>query len=305
MPTQTTILATPAAPAKDRTAELLKTLERGVKDVFTSGRYAEYLTVMSRFHRYSASNCALILLQRPDATRVAGMAAWNAMGRSVNKGETAISILAPTSFTKQIHVDVLDPHGRPIVDPKTGKPRQILRGIGVRGFRTVSVFDVSQTTGQPLPELAKELQGGVANFAAMLAALRSISPCSIEIQALRGNAKGIYLRGENRIVVKAGMSDLQTVKTIIHEVAHAKLHGDKAVASALSREAREVQAESVAFVVAQHLGLDTSEYSFDYLADWSSDAQLKELLQSLPIIQHEACTIIDALEQALQSRKEE
>jgi len=284
-----TKLAPAAVTPKDKTKELLQTLEAGVKAVFTSGRYQEYLTTMARFHHYSWSNVMLIQLQRPESSHVAGYTTWLKLGRTVNKGEHGIRILAPATFKKFM----VKPHDDPALDALSAATLEAPRII--RYFRTVVVFDVSQTSGADLPELAKELEGDLPDYEAMLQAIQDVSSCPIEFGPVRGGAKGYFSPSENKIVVKKGMSELQTIKTLLHEVAHERLHRDLKE----SRAVAEVTAESVAFTTASFLGLDTSDYSFSYLASWSTDEQLAEFRKSLPVIQRASNDLITDLEAAL------
>ncbi len=273
----------------DRTADLLKTLEAGVREVFSSGKYTEYLRFLGRFHKYSWSNALLIQLQCPNASHVAGYNAWLKLGRTVNKGEHGIKILAPSVYRK--------PVAKPPDDPASDASSAATRAaaISVRYFRTVSVFDIFQTTGAPLPELARELVGDVPDFAAMLQAIRDVSNCPIEFGKTTGGTKGYFAPAANRIVVKKGMSEMQIIKTLLHEVAHERLHRD----TKESRSTAEVEAESTACVTMSHFGFDTSGYSFGYLASWSSDEQLAELRKSLPVIQKASNALVNDLEAAL------
>jgi antirestriction protein ArdC len=273
----------------DRTADLLKTLEAGVREVFSSGKFTEYLLFLGRFHKYSWSNVLLIQLQRPNASHVAGFNTWLKLGRTVTKGEHGIRILAPATFKKPAVNTPAD------LDSDVSSAATRAAAVSVRYFRTVSVFDISQTTGADLPMLAAELEGDLPDYEAMLQAIRDVAKCPIEFEPVCGGVKGYFAPAANRIVVKKGMSELQTIKTILHELAHERLHRD----SKESRAVAEVTAESVAFTTASFLGLDTSSYSFSYLASWSSDEQLAELRKSLPIIQKASNVLISDLEAAL------
>ena len=291
---------------KERTSEIMTILEKGVRDVFESEHFRRYLSIMARFHRYSYRNTLLIMLQMPEAERVCGISQWNRMDRQVIKGSKAIRILAPATYQKEVWEDALNAFGKPVVNPDNGKNIQILRKTEVRTFKPVSVFDVSQTTGDPLPELATELKGSFGDSEKLMEAIRSISPCPISIRSIKGKAgaKGFFSPAKNEIVIKSGMSPVHTVKTAIHEICHARLHDPKNQPSSGSqptdRHTVEVEAESVAFVVCQHFSIDTSDYSFGYLATWSSSAELTELQHSLATIQHEANQIIEELSKALQ-----
>lgn len=297
--------------AKERMQEIVQVLEQGVRDVFESDRYRKYLATMSRFWKYSFRNVLLITMQRPEATRIAGIGTWNRLNRRVKPGEQGIRILAPSPYKQEVWVDQLDRNGNPVVNPDTGKLLQVKREIEILGFRPVVVFDVEQTTGEPLPELATELTGEVQDCDRLLDAIRTIAECPVTIRPMKGQAKGHYSLIGQEIVIRAGMSDLQTVKTAIHELAHARLHDPKHQKSRDNQEktpkdrrTAEVEAESIAFVVLQHFGLDTSNYSFSYLASWSSGKELDELHRSLSVIQEEAERIIEELDQALRQQEE-
>jgi hypothetical protein len=288
---------------KEKLESLMKVLEQGVKDVFTSGKYQEYLTVMSRFHHYSYRNCMLILLQMPEATRVAGFGTWTGLKRSVIKGAKGIRILAPI-ISKKKDDNPLDG----FVDNQTSELVEPKKTTSMY-FRVVSVFDVSQTTGEDLPTLADELRGDWTEANDVLEAIRQIAPCPIELKPIAGAAKGFYSRTAKRIVIREGMAPAQTIKTAIHELAHARLHDPDNRAgenvgecTEKNRAIREVEAESIAFVVLHSLGLDTSDYSFGYLAGWSSDDQLKELQAAQATIQKEADLIIKAIAKARQDQ---
>jgi len=293
--------------AKERMAEIVKTLEQGVRDVFESDRYRAYLSCISRFWHYSFRNCLLIQMQKPDATRVASIGTWNRLRRTVNRGEQGIRILAPSPYKHEEWVELTDKDGNPVVNPDTGKVLQIRRVVEMMGFRPVVVFDVSQTSGDPLPELATELTGDVQDYDRMMEAIRAIAECPVSIRPLKGRAKGHYSITNREIVIRAGMSPLQTVKTAVHELAHARLHDPRNQLGANGKEDRrtaEVQAESCAFVILDHFGLDTADYSFGYVANWSSGKELDELHRSLSMIQAESERIIDELEQALRQQAE-
>lgn len=290
---QTTIALTGLS-YQEKMDSIIKLLESGIKDVFTSGRYQEYLTVMSRFHQYSFRNTILIMTQRPNATQVAGLHTWNnVFKRSVIKGETGIRILAPYSVKKEIWSDQRDARGQLIADPSTGELIPELKEIQIQSFRIVSVFDVNQTTGKPLPELAMELKSNLVNSAALEKAIRAIADCPIEYAAISGRTKGYYDLIEHKIVIRERMATSQSIKTMIHELAHSRLHRlDNLSDQAKDRATREVEAESIAYVVLQHLGIDTSDYSFGYLASWSKSQELKELSSSLSLIQKESDELI-------------
>lgn len=290
---------------KERTAEIMTILEQGVRDVFESDRYLAFLRVQSRFHFYSFRNAILISLQMPTAEKIAGIGVWNRMGHQVIKGSRAIRILAPATIQQEIWEDAKNVNGQPIVNPDTGKPVQILRKREVRIFKPVSVFDVSQTTGDSLPELATELQGGDLDGSdRMLEAIRQISPCPIFLRSIKGKVKGYFDPIKQEIVVKSGMSHVQTLKTLLHEIFHSRNHNPKNQQSSVNlpkdRRIMEIEAESAAYVIMNWFGIDSASYSFEYLAAWSSSAELKELQQSLATIQHESNQIIEEIQKALQ-----
>lgn len=261
------------------TQQIINRLETGVSEVFQSDRYRDYLKTMARFHHYSFANSLLILLQCPDATRVAGVKTWNSMGRIVMKGEQGIEILAPIIQK---------------LKSEDGQEKSILKG-----YRTCHIFDILQTTGADLPTLASELHGSVTDFEHLINAIISVAGCPVSFEKIDGGAKGFYMSGQHRIVVRDDLSEIHAIKTLLHELAHSILHrktADQANHDFKDRSTKEVEAESVAFVVCQYLGLDTSDYSFDYLANWSSDEQLKELKTALPLIQKTADKIITELD---------
>jgi len=266
---------------KDKTQAIIERLETGVQEVFQSDRYQDYLKVMAKFHRYSYANCILILLQKPNATRVAGVGTWNSMGRIIKKGEHGIEILAP--LLQKIKPEI-----------PGEKETSVLKG-----YRVVHVFDVCQTTGADLPTLTSTLHGDVADYANLICAITSIAACPVTFEKIDGGAKGFYVPGQHRIVVSEALSEIHAVKTLLHETVHSILHRKTAYQVNKDRSTKEVEAESVAFVVSQHLGLDTSDYSFSYLASWSSDEQMKELKAALPLIQKTSNDIIEKLDQIL------
>ena len=288
---------------KERSESVMKLLEAGVREVFTSSRYREFLTLMSKFRKYSANNNMMILLQFPEATQVAGIHTWNSMGRHVIPGSEAIRILAPAYYKKEIQMDLLDGSGKPVLDETTGQPKQIKKEIEIKTFKLVSVFDLSQTEGKPLEHIASELSGTHHNAKELFEAIKVISECPIVIQPLQGTVKGYYSPSEQLIVIRSKMSGDHTLKTAVHELVHCRLHDPtkQTDSDSDSRDRRlaEVQAESIAFVVLEHFGIKTDEYSFGYIAGWSSNEELKELHKSLNVIQHEANLIIEAVEAQL------
>ena len=297
------IVLTSEKPA-DKLKEITDRLEQGITELFESERYKEYLRVMSKFHNYSFNNTLLIAMQKPDASLVAGFSSWkNNFGRNVMKGEKGIKIIAPSPFTVKQEVAKTDPQtGKPVFG-KDGKPVTEEKEIKVPAYKVVSVFDVSQTEGRELPDIAvDELTGDVDRFKDFFTALEQASPVPVGFEKIEGGAHGYYHLEEKRIAIDEGMSDLQTLKTAIHEIAHAKLHDIDLNAPKeeqkprVDRRTREVEAESVAYTVCQHYGLDTSDYSFGYVAGWSSGKELAELRGSLETIRNTAAEMINAID---------
>jgi hypothetical protein len=289
------MLATIQQTYQEKMDAVMTMLEEGIKDVFTSGRFQDYLSMMAKFHSYSFRNTMLILMQRPDATKVAGFHTWmTGFERKVSKGEVGIRILAPYSFKKDMLTNKTDVYGQVIYDKKTGQPIKELKKVDVQSFKIVYVFDVSQTEGKPLPELMEELKATVENADEIEKAIRNIAVCPIEFAEINNGAKGYYSSSENKIVIKSGMSSMHSIKTMIHELAHSRLHG-KDCSDKYERSVMEVQAEAVAFAVLQFLDIDTSDYSFAYISSWSSNQELKELSSSLSVIQKETNEIIQLL----------
>ena len=296
----------------ERMKEITDRLETGIQELFESERYKAYLTTMSKFHSYSFNNTLLIAMQ--GGQLVAGYNKWrDDFHRNVKKGEKAIKILAPAPFKAKKEVQKLDAQGRPVMG-KDGKPVTEVQEIQVPAFKIVSVFDVSQTEGEPLPSIGvEELTGSVERYGEFFKALEQTSPVPIGFEDIPGGSHGYYHLTEKRIAIQEGMSELQTLKTAIHEIAHSKLHAIDPEAPAIEQadrpdsRTREVQTESVAYAVCQHYGLDTSDYSFGYVAGWSSGKDLKELKASLETIRataHELITTIDGHLAQLQKERQ-
>ncbi len=290
---------------KQRVQELTNKLEQGLQDLFNSDSYRNYLSTMSKFHNYSFNNTLLIAMQKPDATLVAGYKAWQKnFERHVNKGEKAIRILAPAPYKIKEERDKIDPVTQELLLDKDGNPQKEEVEITIPAFRAVSVFDLSQTDGKPIPELtAKELLSDVEGYQDMIRAVEAISPVPIELEEIAGDSKGYYDREAKRIAVQENMSESQTLKTMIHEVAHSKLHSKEVEQDEQMRKDRntkEVEAESVAYTVCQHFGIDTSDYSFGYIAGWSSGRDTKELRSSMDTIRKTASELITGIEEQLQ-----
>lgn len=290
---------------KQRVQELTDKLEQGLQDLFNSDSYCNYLRTMSKFHNYSFNNTLLIAMQKPDATLVAGYKAWQKnFERHVNKGEKAIRILAPAPYKIKEERDKIDPVTQELLLDKDGNPQKEEVEITIPAFRAVSVFDVAQTDGKPIPELAaKELLSDVEGYQDMIRAVEAISPVPIELEEIAGDSKGYYDREAKRIAVQENMSESQTLKTMIHEVAHSKLHSKEVEQDEQMRKDRntkEVEAESIAYTVCQHFGVDTSDYSFGYIAGWSSGRDTKELRASMDTIRRTASELITGIEEQLQ-----
>ncbi|MCD8336386.1 MAG: DUF3849 domain-containing protein [Lachnospiraceae bacterium] len=294
----------------EKMKEITERLEQGVQEFFTSERYADYLRTMSQFHSYSFNNTLLIAMQRPDATLVAGYQAWQKkFNRHVKRGEKGIQILSPAPIREKETLEK--------VDEKTGKP--ILKADGqpetvevehlIPRFRVATVFDVSQTEGDPLPDLGiQELTAGVENYEFFMRAMEQVSPVPIRFNEISGGAKGYYDNGSKEIVIQQGMSESQTLKTAIHETAHAMLHDRDAMKKKGIQKDKmtvECEAESIAFTVCQHFGIDTSDYSFPYIASWSSTKDMKELRSSMDTIRHTATEMVDRITEAVRDMQKE
>ena len=300
------IVLTSEKPA-EKLKEITDRLEQGIAELFDSERYKEYLRVMSKFHNYSFNNTLLIAMQKPDASLVAGFSAWkNNFGRNVMKGQKGIKIIAPSPFKIRQEVEKIDPHTQKPIIGKDGKPVTEEKEIKIPAYKVVSVFDVSQTEGKELPDIAvDELTGDVDRYKDFFAALEKTSPVPIAFENIEGGSHGYYHLEDKRIAINEGMSELQTLKTAIHEIAHAKLHDidlnapEDEQKPRVDRRTREVEAESVAYTVCQHYGLDTSDYSFGYVAGWSSGRELSELKSSLETIRSAAAEIINSIDENL------
>ena len=296
------IVLTSEKPA-EKLKEITDRLEQGITELFDSERYKEYLRVMSKFHNYSFNNTLLIAMQKPDASLVAGFSAWkNNFERNVMKGQKGIKIIAPSPYKIKQEMQKIDPHTQKPVIGKDGKPVTEEKEVTIPAYKVVSVFDVSQTEGKELPDIAvDELTGDVDRYKDFFAALEKTSPVPIGFEKIEGGAHGYYHLEDKRIAIDEGMSELQTLKTAIHEIAHAKLHdidlnAPKDEQPRVDRRTREVEAESVAYTVCQHYGLDTSDYSFGYVAGWSSGRELSELKSSLETVRSAAAEIINSID---------
>ena len=257
-------------------------LENGIQKLFDSDKYKEYLNTMAKFYNYSYRNTLLILMQNPSASYVAGYTAWkNNFDRQVKRGEKAIKILAPAPYKTTVkRLDTVEKEHE----------------MTVNAFKVTGVFDISQTDGKELPSICEKLNGSYKDYDSFVDVIKSISPVPVSIEKIDSSANGYYSPIDKRIVVKEGLSEQQTLKTMIHEISHALLHNPENVQES-NRRTWEVQAESIAYTVCQHFGLDSSDYSFGYIASWSSGKDIKELKASLNTIQNTASEIISKIEQ--------
>ena len=292
---------------KQKVQEITDKLEEGLKELFESEKYKTYLSTMSKFHNYSFNNTLLIAMQKLEATLVAGYKAWQKnFERHVNKGEKAIRILAPAPYKIKEERDKLDPVTGEMMFDENGMPQKEQVEVTIPAFRVVSVFDVSQTDGKPIPELeAQELLSTVEGYEDFVQALMNVAPVPIGFEDIPGDSKGYFHTEEKRIAVQENMSESQTLKTMVHEVVHSMLHNkeinrdDLIEEPAKDRNTKEVEAESVAYTVCQHFGIDTSDYSFGYIAGWSSGKEMKELKSFLDTIRKTASELITGIEGAL------
>lgn len=306
---------------KDRIKEITDRLEQGIRDLFESGRYMEYLRSMSRFHRYSLNNTVLIYIQRPDATLVSGFNKWrDQFGRNVKRDEKGIKIIAPTPYKIKKEMEKLDPVTRAPMLDRDGKVVMEEVEIKIPMYRVVSVFDVSQTEGRPLPQLAENLSGDVKEYGIFLDALKHASPVPMAFEAMEPNTDGYFSQEEQRIAIRAGMSEVQTVSAAIHEITHARLHDTSAQQLAAAqdnenaeppkpkdRRTEEVEAESVSYAICQYYGIQTAANSFGYIASWSKGKELPELRASLETINKTASGLIEEIDKhlaVLQKEKE-
>ena len=295
---------------EEQLKEITERLEQGVQELFTSERYTEYLKTMAKFHNYSFNNTLLIALQKPDATLVAGYQAWQKkFNRHVLRGEKGIQIISPAPIKEKEEVEKIDPETNEPILKENGQPEtEIIEHIIPR-FKVATVFDISQTDGEPLPDLGGEdLMGDVPDFDIFMEAIRNVSPVPIRFAEIEGESHGYYHNVDKEIVIKDGMTESQTMKTAIHEVTHAMLHDREMLQEQgieKDRLTKEVEAESVAYTVCQHFGLDSSEYSFPYIAGWSSGKEMKELRASMDIIRKTAGDFIEDMTEQLHSLKKE
>lgn len=287
----------------DKVQEITEQLEQGIKELFESQKYADYLKTMSKLHNYSFNNSLLIAMQKPDASMVAGYTSWKTnFHRNIMKGEKGIRILAPSPYKINKDVEKIDQQTQKPVLGKDGQPVKERIQVTIPAYKITTVFDVSQTQGEPIPEIASVLTDDIKDYERFFKAIKEISPVPIEMRKINSGANGYYHLEDKMIAIKEGMSQAQTLKAAIHELSHAKLH-DKDTGiekdSQLDRRMKEVQAESVAYTVCCHYGLDTSDYSFGYIAGWSSDKELDELKKSMDTIRSTASEIIKGIDEKL------
>ena len=297
----------PKAAAEARKAELdnmMAKLEQGVQDVFASDDYKKLLNVMAQMPHYSVNNQILIMLQNPQATMCNSFTGWKKQNRFVKAGEKGLRILAPAPYQMEKEQEKVDADGKVILD-KGGEPVKETVKVTINAFKPVSTFDISQTDGEPLPQLGvTELVGNVEGYGTLLEAIKDASPVPITFENIESGAKGYYHLAEHRIAIQEGMSELQTIKTALHEIAHAKYHSIEAMDQSgekKSKQQKECEAESIAFVCSAHYALDTGAYSYSYLAGWSSGKETPELKASLQTIKQGASEIIDAIDERIRA----
>lgn len=296
---------------KEKLKEITDGIEKGIKDLFASGEYAQYLKTMSRFHNYSLNNIILIYMQKPNATMVAGFGKWkDQFGRHVNKGEKGIKIIAPVLYNKKVEREKRDPQTQMVVVDEHGEPVMEEITVRVPKFKVTSVFDLSQTDGKPLPTLIHDLYGNVENYDVFMKAIRRSSPTPMDIVPLsqEEHGDGYYSVSEKHIYLREGMSETQTISAALHEMAHAMLHSREALeaekqqnpeAKPKTKAQKEVEAESVSYAVCQYYGIETKGNSFGYIVNWSKDQGLPELKASLETINRTADTIITGIDRNL------
>lgn len=288
---------------EEKMSEIQQKLEDGTRMIFESDAYADYIRTFSKFPRYSVNNCILIASQRPDATYVCGMKTWNDMNRRVNKNESGIMILAPIKRKAEVKEQVYDEENHPVIQ-QDGTPLTEVVKREFQSFRPVYVWDYAQTSGDPLPSLVHNLTSEVDGYDQLKDILVKVSPVPVSFESFNSNANGYFSPAEQRIVVKESLGELQTVKTLLHEIGHAVLgHGGKD--DKWDRESKEVMAESVAFWVSSMLNLDTSDYSFGYISGWSKDKEVSELKENLELIKSTADSLSKAIEEEYEKLKEE
>ena len=285
---------------KEEMKAITEKLESGIKELFSSEKYSDYLRTMSKFTNYSLNNSLLIYMQKPDATAIAGYRAWETkFERHVKRGETGIRILAPAPYRKEVEQDKLDANGN-VIRRSHGTPVTERVTKVIQAYKPISVFDVSQTEGKPLPEIVHTLEGNVDGYENFVEALKRTSPVEIRSELIQGEANGYYHLADKTIVVDARLPEKQALKTTIHEISHAVLHDrDTGIEKEADRRTREVQAESVAYTVCQRYGIDTSDYSFAYVGTWAQDKDLAQLRDSMDVIRKTANDLIDGIDRHL------
>ena len=292
------------SPSAKQIAELTAQLKAGIQSYLQSGKYEELLRTMAKFPNYSLNNTILISLQtNGQATQVAPYTAWKAMGRSVNAGEKGIKIIAPTSYQRTILQEKKDTNGKSLIG-SDGKVITETVKVRAMGYRVAYTFDISQTSGKALPTVMTELQGKVHNYADFRKAIQEVCPVEIVTGPIEGNTKGYYSPDEQEVRIREGMSELQNIKTALHETAHARLHNPALTECNFSQSEKEIQAESIAFIVAAHYGLDTSDYSFPYVSVWAS-GNVKRIEENLEIIKKESAKIISEIDESLEKNRME
>ena len=293
----------------DKVVEITDRLEQGIKELFESEKYKNYLKVMSRFHNYSFNNTLLIAMQRPNATYVAGYTSWERnFGRHVRKGEKGIRILAPSPYKIEKDVEKIDPKTRKPIVGQDGQPLKERVQVTIPAYKVTTVFDIAQTEGKELPEIVTDLKEDVEDYGRFLDAIVETSPVPVEFVQMGGSIHGYFNLEDRRIAIREGMSQQQTLKTCIHETAHAILHDRDSGTekdNMPDSHTKEVQAESVAYTVCQHFGIDTSDYSFGYVAGWSKGRELEELKASMNTIRKTAADIINSIQKNLDKAKEQ
>ena len=296
-----TEIVNPDAGKKDLLAQTLERLEQGVQEFMTSEKFTEYLKCVSSFYKYSVNNTILIASQDPQATMVGSFTFWKSKGRYVQKGEHGIKIIAPAPVKRKVEIDRTDPNTGEIIVDAAGNPEKVQVEKTLPRFKVVTVFDVRRTAGEPLPELGiQDLKDNVDRYSDLLEAIQKVSPVPIRFDEIEGGAKGYYHLEKKEIVVQAGMSESQTIKTCIHEVSHAYLHDrDVMKAQGIVKDAqtKETEAEGVAFCVTNAFQIDSSSYSFPYIGSWSSGKDMKELKASLDTIRQTAGELIDKIQE--------
>ena len=289
---------------EEKMSKIQERLLTSTKEIFESEKYAEYIATMAKFPHYSINNCILIASQCPTASLVCGYKKWQTdFNRTVNKNEHGIMIIAPIKFKTDVEEPMFDENARPVLDENGRQKKEVVKRE-FQSFRPAYVFDLQQTSGDPIPTLATLLDASVDDFEELKEIVMKVSPVPVEFSADTGGANGYYSATQKKIVIKEGLPELQTIKTMIHECAHARLgHGGED--DKWDRESKEVQAESVAYWVASMLNLDTSDYSFGYIAGWSKNKEVSELKENLELIKTTADEISSLIEEELIRRKEE